>query len=246
MPESPPGPAAESLARIIDCLKGQLIVSCQAYPGEPLRGASHMVAMALSVLSGGAAGVRIEGPDDIRAVRAVTSAPLIGLWKVGDSDVYITPTLSAAEEVARAGADVVALDGTDRPRPDGLTLAETIRRLKVSSSVLVMADVSTAAEGMAAEAAGADIVSTTLSGYTPNSRPGPAPDLKLVSELADALRVPIFAEGRIATPDDAASALERGATSVVVGSAITRPQSITASFVRRTSKVKTAEESIRA
>ncbi|WP_051479234.1 N-acetylmannosamine-6-phosphate 2-epimerase [Arthrobacter sp. H5] len=242
---SDPSSAVNLQASILDRLRGQLIVSCQAYPGEPLRGSIHMVAIALSVLAGGAAGVRLEGLDDIRAVRAATPAPIIGLWKVGDNGVYITPTLSAAEEVARAGADVVALDGTGRSRPDGLTLAETIQRLKATSPVLVMADVSTAEEGIAAAEAGADIVSTTLAGYTPYSRPGPAPDLQLITELAGAVTVPVFAEGRIATPDVAAAALQLGATAVVVGSAITHPQSITARFVHSTSVVTPTEDNIR-
>lgn len=244
MPDPSPGTAAKSTAHILERLKGQLIVSCQAYPGEPLRGSIHMVAMALSVLAGGAAGIRLEGLEDIRAVRAATPAPIIGLWKVGDSGVYITPTLAAATEVARAGADVVALDGTDRPRPDGLTLAETIRQLKASAPVLVMADVSTAEEGRTAAASGADIISTTLAGYTPYSRPGPAPDLQLVSELVGTISVPVFAEGRIPTPDAAATALRLGATAVVVGSAITHPQSITARFVHSTSAVTHTEDSI--
>lgn len=245
MPEQFPA-AAPQPAGILDRLHGHLIVSCQAYPGEPLRGPVHMSAMALSVLAGGAAAVRLEGPDDIRAVRAATDAPIIGLWKIGDTGVYITPTLSAAVEVARAGADIVALDGTARPRPDGLTLAETIGRLKEAAPVLVLADVSTVEEGLAAEAAGADLVSTTLAGYTPYSRPGSGPDLALVAELAAVLTVPLLAEGRIATPDDAATALELGAAAVVVGSAITHPQSITARFARRTSAVAaTSEEGTR-
>jgi N-acylglucosamine-6-phosphate 2-epimerase len=232
MPET----RVERAARIIAGLRGNIVVSCQARPGEALHGPQFMVAMALSAIAGGAAGVRVEGPDDICAVRAATTVPLIGLWKVGDDGVYITPTLAAAEAVALAGADIVALDGTDRARPDGLTLAQTIASLK-GAGMLVMADVSTLSEGRLAEAAGADIVSTTLSGYTPDSRPGPSPDLDLVTELAAELSVPVFAEGRISTPDEAAVAFSRGATAVVVGSAITRPQVITAAFVNRTTSV---------
>jgi N-acylglucosamine-6-phosphate 2-epimerase len=229
-------PAA--LERVLRHLRGGLVVSCQARPGEPLFGPTHMVAMALSALAGGAVGLRIEGLADVRAVRAVTTAPVIGLWKIGDEGVYITPTLSAAVQVAEAGADIVALDGTARPRPDGLALAETIRRLKERTAVLVMADVSTVQEGVAAEAAGADFVSTTLSGYTPQSRPGPGPDLGLVSQLAAAVAIPVFAEGRIGTPAEAAEAMRRGAVVVVVGSAVTRPQVITGGFVRELSLVK--------
>lgn len=237
MPETTPGATLPTPAPLLDSLRGQLVVSCQARPGDPLFGSHFMVAMALSALDGGARGLRIEGPDDIRAVRAATRVPLIGLWKVGDRGVYITPTLEAAREVVAAGADIVALDGTQRERPDGLTLAQTIEALHASTPALVMADVSTVEEGRAAEAAGADIVSTTLSGYTPTSSPGPEPDLELVAELAAALTVPLFAEGRISTPAEAGDAIRRGAFAVVIGSAITRPQVITASFVQTVSAV---------
>ncbi|WP_130178709.1 N-acetylmannosamine-6-phosphate 2-epimerase [Cryobacterium sp. SO1] len=239
MTEYRTAPPLTTPSALIESLRGQLIVSCQARPGEALFGSDHMVAMALSAVSGGARGLRIEGPSDIRAVRAVTALPIIGLWKVGDEGVYITPTLASAREVREAGADIVALDGTARDRPDGLSLAETIRRLKdASPNVVVLADVSTVSEGIAAVAAGADLVSTTLSGYTPHSRPGPAPDLELVAELAAVLDIPILAEGRISTPAEALAALQHGAAAVVVGSAITRPQVITAGFVQQTSSLR--------
>ena len=238
MSERTTDPARATPAELIDRLRGQLIVSCQARPGEPLHGPDHMAAMALSAIAGGARGLRIEGPDDIRAVRAATTLPIIGLWKIGETDVYITPTLASAREVLECGADVVALDGTTRERPDGLSLAETIRRLKADGPVVVLADVSTVGEGRSAEAAGADLVSTTLSGYTAYSRPGPAPDLELVAELVAALGIPVLAEGRISTPAEAREALECGAYAVVIGSAITRPQVITESFARQTAELR--------
>jgi N-acylglucosamine-6-phosphate 2-epimerase len=151
--------------------------------------------------------------------------------KVGRRGVYITPTLQDAYQVADAGADVVALDGTGRPRPDGLSLADTIAALRRDRDVLVMADVSTVDEGWLAEAAGADLVGTTLSGYTRHSPYQDGPDLALVSEIATTLRVPVIAEGRIARPEQAREAIERGAHAVVVGAAITRPSDITARFV---------------
>lgn len=210
-------------------LQGQLIVSCQAREGEPMAGPSFIRAMALSVIGGGAKGVRIEGPEDIRAVAAVTDVPIIGLWKRGREGVYITPTLDSARQVAAAGASVVAIDGTARPRPDGLTLAQTIAALH-DHGATVMADVSTLAEGLAAVEAGADVVGSTLSGYTPYSAIQPGPDLPLVAELAGRLEIPVLAEGRIATPDQARAALQGGAYAVVVGGAITRPAQITAGF----------------
>ncbi|MRG60734.1 putative N-acetylmannosamine-6-phosphate 2-epimerase [Agromyces sp. CFH 90414] len=219
------------MTSLLDDLRGRLVVSCQAYPGEPLHGPGHMTAMALSAIAGGAAGIRCEGPDDVRAIRAATTLPVIGLWKVGHEGVYITPTLDHALRVADAGADLVAIDATARPRPDGRTLAETIGALH-ERGIAVMADVATFAEGLAAADAGADVVSTTLAGYThERGDAADAPDLELVRALAAALDVPVFAEGRIATPNQLATAFEAGAWSVVVGGAITRPAAITASFV---------------
>jgi N-acylglucosamine-6-phosphate 2-epimerase len=216
---------------VLGLLRGRLVVSCQAYEGEPLHGPQFMSAMARSVVLGGAAGVRINGPADVAAVRAAVPVPLIGLWKDGSGDVYITPTLDHALTVARAGADIVALDATARPRPDGLGLAETIARVH-EAGALVMADVSTMEEGLAAAESGADCVSTTLSGYTTDSPQVDGPDLDLVATLAGKLDVPLFAEGRIGTPADATRALELGAHAVVVGGAITRPADITRRFAR--------------
>ena len=215
---------------LLELLRGRLVVSCQARAGEPLHGPAHMTAMALSAIAGGAGGIRCEGPEDIAAIRGVTDLPLIGLWKAGHDGVYITPTLDHALQVADAGADLVAVDATGRPRPDGRTLGETIAEL-TAHGVAVMADVSTLDEGIAAARAGAVVVGTTLSGYTPQTAGSPAPDLALVAALAGAVDVPVFAEGRIQTPEQLAAAFDAGAWSVVVGGAITRPASITAGFV---------------
>ncbi len=215
----------------LEAVRGGLIVSCQARPGEPLFGADHMAAMAASAVAGGAVGVRINGPADIAAARASVDVPLIGLWKDGDNGVYITPSLEHAAAVAAAGADIVALDATSRPRRDGLTLSQTIAILHEQHGVLVMADVASLDEGIAAAAAGADLVGTTLSGYLDPGGPPAGPDLALVGKLAASLAVPVIAEGRIQTPSQAAEALALGAFAVVVGGAITRPASITARFV---------------
>ncbi|MCK0115952.1 N-acetylmannosamine-6-phosphate 2-epimerase [Isoptericola sp. S6320L] len=225
---------------VVGALRGRLVVSCQAREGEPLHGPAHMTAMALSALDGGAAGLRLEGPADVAAVRAVTGVPIIGLWKAGAAPVYITPTMDAVHAVADAGADIVAVDGTGRPRPDGSTFADVVRAVHGVPGRLVMADVATLAQGRAAEAAGADLVGSTLSGYTGPGRPPAGPDLTLVGELAAALSVPVVAEGRIATAEQAAEALLRGATTVVVGGAITRPASITARFAAALDSARTA------
>jgi len=220
-----------ALPEVIAKLRGGLIVSCQALPHEPLHGSAIMARMALAAWQGGAVGIRANTPDDIRAIRSAVPLPVIGLYKAGEADVYITPTLEHARAVVAAGADIVALDATPRPRPDGRSLGEVIAALHVESGVLVMADVSTVEEALTAEALGADVVSTTLSGYTPYSPHGKDPDLALVAELAARLTVPVVAEGRIGTPAQARAALDAGAFAVVVGAAITRPQWITTQFV---------------
>ncbi|MEV7331453.1 N-acetylmannosamine-6-phosphate 2-epimerase [Micromonospora sp. NPDC093244] len=215
---------------LIEGLRHRLVVSCQAYPGEPMRTPDTMRRVALAAAKGGAAGIRAQGLADIAAIREAVDLPLIGLWKDGDDDVFITPTLEHALSVARAGAHVVALDATARPRPDGRSLRETIAAVHQLTGALVMADCSTLAEGIAAAAAGADLVGTTLAGYTAYTTKQPGPDLDLVARLAATVDVPVIAEGRIHTPVQAAQALRAGAWSVVVGTAITHPTTITGWF----------------
>jgi N-acylglucosamine-6-phosphate 2-epimerase len=216
---------------MLHTLRGRLIVSCQAYPGEPLRDPETMARIAQSAVIGGASAIRAQGLDDIRAIARSITVPQIGLWKVGADGVFITPTLDHAVAVAQAGANIVALDGTRRERPDGRTLQQTIQELKQRADVLVMADAGSVDDAIAAEDAGADIVGTTLAGYT-GERPRTAgPDLELVNSLANRLGVPLFAEGRIHTPTEARAALDAGAYSVVVGTAITHPASITSWYV---------------
>ena len=214
----------------IEALRGRLVVSCQAYPGEPMRDPDTMRRVAEAVARGGAAGIRAQGLDDIAAIRGSLDLPVIGLWKDGDDDVFITPTIEHALAVARAGADVVALDGTSRPRPDGHTLAQTIAAVHERTDALVMADCSTLEEGREAARLGADLVGTTLAGYTAYTSKGIGPDLDLVARLAAATDIPVVAEGRIHTPEQAAAALRAGAFTVVVGTAITHPTTITSWF----------------
>ncbi len=211
-------------------LRGGLVVSCQAQPGDPLYGPVFMAAMAASSVGGGAVGIRVNGLEDIRAVRKAVDVPIIGLWKDGSEVPYITPTLSHALAVAAAGADLVAIDATVSSRRDGYSLTESITALHEQTECLVMADVATANQGVAAQAAGADLVATTMAGYTSDRPMGDGPDLELVAELARALTVPVVAEGRISSPEQAAHALDLGAFAVVVGSAITRPQAMTERF----------------
>lgn len=205
-----------------------LVVSCQAYEGEPLFGPQHMVEMAKAAVLGGAIGIRANGTADIAAIKAAVSVPVIGLLKrqIEGYPVYITPTLEDALAVHEAGADIVAMDGTLRPRPDGNKLKEIVDEL-IRRGIHVMADVSTLEEGLYAADLGVHYISTTLSGYTAYSPETTKPDIGLVARLVQGTRLPVIAEGRFASADDMIQALNAGARFVVVGSAITRPQDIT-------------------
>ncbi|REE55448.1 N-acylglucosamine-6-phosphate 2-epimerase [Paenibacillus taihuensis] len=220
-------------------LKGKLIVSCQALPGEALYGSDTMSKMAIAAQKGGAAAIRANSPDDIRAVCRAVDIPVIGLWKQSypDSDVYITPTYADVEQVAKAGASIVALDATLRHRPRGESLSEIVLRARERLSCMLMADVSTVEEGIYAHKLGFDIISSTLSGYTPYSAQSAEPDFALVSELARQVPIPVFAEGRIRTEEQTVRLLQHGAYAIVIGGAITRPELITRHFVEAINSV---------
>lgn len=210
---------------------GSLVVSCQSIPGDPFDSAELMALMARAAELGGAAAIRANSPEHVAAIRAVTTLPIIGIHKVGDpSGVFITPTFEAAAGVVAAGADLIALDATIRPRPDGQPLQDLIDRIHSELGVPILADVDTFDAGVAARAAGADLVATTLSGYTDGSTPT-GPDVDLIRRLATALDCPVVAEGRIRTPEDVRAVFDAGAHAVVVGSAITNPTHITAHLV---------------
>lgn len=218
----------------VNQVRGRLIVSCQAQPHEPLHGAEIMARMALAAKQGGAAAIRANTPGDICAIRAAVRLPIIGLYKVDVPGyaVYITPRVEDACAVAEAGAEIIAVDATARPRPEFDSLAAFIAAIHDATGRPVLADISTYNEGVAAEAAGADLISTTMSGYTPYSPQLDAPDIDLVAALSKTLSVPLLAEGRYHTPAQVQAARKAGALSVVVGGAITRPQEITRRFVQ--------------
>ncbi|MFK7694965.1 N-acetylmannosamine-6-phosphate 2-epimerase [Paenibacillus sp. HJGM_3] len=207
-----------------------LIVSCQALPGEPLYMPGLMALMARAAAAGGAIGIRANGPSDIRDIKQAVELPVIGLLKrdIPGSAIYITPELADVQAIIEAGADIVALDMTDRE-----DRAERVKPLVDYchvAGVQVMADISTLEEGLLAERLGADLISTTMSGYTPYSPQQEGPDLELVRRLSAQASKPVVAEGRIWSPAEAVHALEAGATYVVVGGAITRPQQITEKY----------------
>jgi N-acylglucosamine-6-phosphate 2-epimerase len=213
------------------CLPRSIVVSCQAAPDNPLHGPQSMALMARAAVAGGAAAIRANGAQDIAAIRAAIDVPILGIDKIGDpSGVFITPDADAAARVVAAGADVVALDGTLRRRPDGRTLREHVAEIRERVGVELMADVDSLEAGVAAREAGVDLVATTLSGYTAGEVPE-GPDLSLVAQLRRALDCPVVAEGRYWTVDDVKAGFEAGAHAIVVGTAITNPMAITRRFV---------------
>jgi putative N-acetylmannosamine-6-phosphate epimerase len=212
---------------MVERLRGGLIVSCQPVAGGPLDKPEFVVGFALAAKDGGAVGLRIEGLAHVRAVRAACDLPIVGLVKrpVPDSPVFITPSVDDVARLAEAGADIIAFDATLRPRPEPV---DALVRAAHQKGCLAMADIATIEDARAAAAAGADVIGTTLSGYTGGEVPQ-QPDLPLVAACADLGR-PVFAEGRYHGPDQARAAMEAGAAAVVVGSAITRPEHITGWF----------------
>ncbi|GEN87599.1 N-acetylmannosamine-6-phosphate 2-epimerase [Oceanobacillus sp. FSL W8-0428] len=214
-------------------LEGGLVVSCQALEGEPLHGSSHMASMALAAKEGGAAGIRANGPDDIKAIKKKVDLPIIGILKkeYPGFQAFITTTKADAKLIADAGADIIAVDATNGTRSE--KLPELIEYIKKDLNKPVMADVATLQEGVQAEALGCDMVGTTLSGYTEDTKGRPRPDFDLMESLVNTLKVPVIAEGNVDSPEKAKKAIDIGVAFVVVGGAITRPQLITRKFAER-------------
>ncbi len=215
---------------MIESLKGRLVVSVQAYPGEPMREPGTIARIARAAEIGGAAAIRCQGLADIAAIKGQVKIPVIGLWKEGDKGIYITPTLRHARACSLAGADIVAIDATRRPRPDGRTFAEVVAALH-AEDILVMADCGSMEDARMAYEAGADILSSTLAGYSGERETTVGPDLELLREMVAAFDRPVICEGRVHTPEQAKAAMDAGAWSVVVGTAITHPTTITSWFV---------------
>ncbi|MEM8605014.1 MAG: N-acetylmannosamine-6-phosphate 2-epimerase [Cyanobacteria bacterium P01_H01_bin.121] len=222
-------------AQILAQLRGGLVVSCQAPEGSPLRDRQVIAAMAQAAMQQGAVGVRLDTPDHIQATRvALPDAPIIGLWKqvYPESEVYITPQFHHAEAIAHAGADIIALDCTLRSRPGAETFPEIIQRIHADLGTLVMADIDTLEAAIAAAEAGADVVGTTLFGYTGATQQQTPPSFDLVKNLVEQLQVPVICEGGIASPTMATQAFQLGAYSVVVGTAITGIDQLVKQYVQ--------------
>lgn len=228
------------MSNVIDRIKGIVVVSVQAMPSEPLYAESCMTAMMKSVVNGGAGALRVAGVRDVKIAKKLFTLPVIGLTKPNvipknyKEIVYITPTVKDVIDLVQAGADIIATDATQRPRPNGEKLADLFKYIHINNRI-AMADISTLEEGIKAKEAGADILSTTLAGYTLESvnSPSKEPDFELLKQLVETTKMPVVLEGRIWEPEQVNKAFELGAHCVVIGSAITRPQLITKRFVFR-------------
>lgn len=218
-------------------MKGTIIVSCQATPGEPLydRERSVMPLMARAAKLAGAKMIRTSSSRDIIEIKEETGLPVIGLIKreYPGFQGRITMTMCEVDECMAAGADIVSIDCTDCMRGDGLTPAEFLKTVREKyKNIIIMADCATFDEALATYEAGADLVGTTMNGYTPQTASeADDPNFELVARLAKALPCPVIAEGRIHTPEQARKMLEQGAWAVVVGGAITRPLEIASRFM---------------
>ncbi|MFC9917498.1 N-acetylmannosamine-6-phosphate 2-epimerase [Agromyces binzhouensis] len=215
----------------LETLRGGLIVSCQAPDGSPLRDPGIIAAIAEAATMAGAAAVRINSVSHVAAVRERVRVPIIGIEKKTINDAqWITPTVDHARALVDAGADIVALDATRRPRPGTPRVEDLLRGIR-DLGIPVMADIDNLEAGIYARELGAELVGTTLSGYTshPQNRTGD-PDIPLVRALAEA-SVPVVAEGRFKSPAEVAAAFAAGAFAVVVGTSITEPMALTRRFL---------------
>lgn len=222
------------LQTVVGKIKGGLIVSCQALPEEPLHSSYIMSRMAYAAKQGGAVGIRANSPEDIRAIRETVDLPIIGIIKqvYANCDVYITPTLREVDALVDCGVEIIALDATNRPHPDGVALDAFFKETRAKyPDQLFMADCSCYEEGRYAAELGFDFIGTTMSGYTPYTAGTPLPNLEMMRKLVDTVRAPVIAEGGIWSPEQLAAAYKTGITAAVVGSAITRPLEITRRFV---------------
>ncbi|CUP15950.1 N-acetylmannosamine-6-phosphate 2-epimerase [Clostridium baratii] len=217
---------------MLDVIKNKLIVSCQALEDEPLHSSFIMGRMAKAAKEGGAVAIRAQGVEDIIEIKKVTNLPVIGIIKRNykDSEVFITPTEKEIKELIETGCEMIALDATNRTRPNNEKIKDLLELIHKSKR-LAMADVSTYEEGIKAQEMGFDCISTTLSGYTSYSTQSDKVDFKLLEELVKDCSIPVICEGRIYTPEELKEAFDIGAYSVVIGGAITRPQQITKRFI---------------
>lgn len=223
-------------AELLESIKGQMIISCQAVAGEPLyvEEESIMYLMARAAKLAGTPAIRTSSIRDVIAIKKETGLPVIGLVKIQypGYEGYITPTMKEVDDLVAAGSDVVALDCTMRKRGDGKTINEFIKEIKDKyPDIILMADISNYEEGINAWKCGVDIVGTTMSGYTDYTSKKDEPDYELMERLAKDTDIAVIGEGKIHYPDQAVKALKTGVWSIVVGGAITRPLEIANRFM---------------
>jgi putative N-acetylmannosamine-6-phosphate epimerase/predicted NBD/HSP70 family sugar kinase len=224
-------------SHVLSTIKGGLVVSCQAAPGDPLEDTDTIRRIARSVAAAGAAGLRVNSPEHVAAIRKDSVLPIIGIQKRHTNGAtHITPDFASAAALAAAGASIIALDCTERTWPDGEPWRSLIERIHRELELPVMADIATLEEALAAAAAGADLVGTTLHGYTERTCNNHCFNWSLLADMVSQIQVPVIAEGHISSPEEASRALSVGAWCVIVGSAITRPATIAASFIRAMNK----------
>lgn len=220
--------------QILEGIKGGIIVSCQALKSEPLHSSYIMSRMAYAAKEGGAIGIRANTPEDISEIKKTVDLPVIALYKQDypDSSIYITPTEREIDLLMEVNPEIIALDATDRLRPGGVKLEDFFGRIrKKYPKQLFMADCATYEEGIHAEKIGFDIVGTTLSGYTENTKGVSLPNHAMIKHLADTLTIPLIAEGGIWEISDLKQIIKEKVHAVVIGSAITRPREITRRYV---------------
>ncbi len=224
---------------LLSLIKNGLIVSCQALPHEPMYSEKGgvMPLFAKAAKEAGAIGIRANTVRDISEIKEIIDLPIIGIIKKDykGSETYITPTMKEVDDLVKIGCDIIATDFTTQTRENKLTASEFVKEIKNKyPNQLIMADCATFEDAKKASEVGCDFIGTTMNGYTKDSTPPTdGPNLELIKKISNYCKIPIIAEGRISTPEDAKLALEAGAYCVVVGGAITRPLEIASKFVKK-------------
>ena len=220
---------------LLEKIKGGLIVSCQALPDEPLHSSFIMGRMAYAAYLGGAVGIRANTVEDIKEIKKNVSLPIIGIIKADyeGCPIKITPTMKEVDALVEEGVAIIAIDATNRIRPDGRTITEFFKEVRAKyPDTVFMADCSNYEDAVRAEELGFDFIGTTMNGYTEDTKGTPPPNFDFMYKLAHTLHTPVIAEGGIFSPEQLRMAMDQGVHASVVGSAITRPMLITEHYVK--------------
>jgi N-acylglucosamine-6-phosphate 2-epimerase len=222
-----------ALNPIFLAIQSGLIVSCQASDGTPMDTPEFITAQARTVESAGAKAIRAQGIENVSSIVGAVKVPVIGLVKsyTPDSDVYITPTVEDVLALVAAGADIVAVDATQRSRQKGVTLETFYAEVRKHTAVPLLADIDSLENALYAQSLGFDAIATTLNGYTPSPSTG-LPNVDLVKSITAQVNIPVIAEGGYTTPEQVHQAIENGAWAVCVGTAITNPYLMAKYFIK--------------